>query len=146
MRTIFQLPSARPRSSAAPRMDAPNEFQPMIDEIFRDKVRWARQESPERKFMDGLELFEEALVRMRGGIRAGVAIFAQFLRRRVVRRSVFAEKGEGSGAAASLGGGVFFERRDAEARRSQRKIPRTRRPASGGGEWNPPMLQSVESA
>ena len=51
-------------------MDAPNEFQPLIDEIFRDKVRWARQESPERKFMDGLELFEEALVRMRGGIRA----------------------------------------------------------------------------
>ena len=50
-------------------MDAPNEFQPLIDEIFRDKVRWARQESPERKFMDGLELFEEALVRMRGGSR-----------------------------------------------------------------------------
>ena len=50
-------------------MDAPNEFQPLIDEIFRDKVRWARQESPERKFMDGLELSEEALVRMRGGSR-----------------------------------------------------------------------------
>ena len=69
MRTIFPLPSARPRSSAAPRMDPPNEFQPLIDEIFRAKVRWARQESPERKFMDGLELSEEALVRMRGGSR-----------------------------------------------------------------------------
>ena len=56
-------------------MDPPNEFQPLIDEIFRAKVRWARQESPERKFMDGLELFEEALVRMRGGIRARFSRF-----------------------------------------------------------------------
>jgi len=51
-------------------MDAPNEFQPLIDEIFRDKVRWARLETPERKFVDGLTLFEEVVVRMRGGIRA----------------------------------------------------------------------------
>ena len=51
-------------------MDAPNEFQPLMDDIFREKVRRARQESPERKFAAGLELFEEVLLRMRGGIRA----------------------------------------------------------------------------
>jgi hypothetical protein len=51
-------------------MDAPNEFQPLMDDIFRDKVRRAREQSPESKFVGGLELFEEALVRMRGGIRA----------------------------------------------------------------------------
>lgn len=51
-------------------MDSSNEFQPMIDAIFRDKVLWARQESPARKLVDGMTLFEDALVRMRGGICA----------------------------------------------------------------------------
>jgi hypothetical protein len=51
-------------------MDAPNEFQPLMDEIFREKVLRARRESPEDKLVAGLDLFEEALVRMRGGIRA----------------------------------------------------------------------------
>ena len=49
-------------------MDAPNEFQPLMDAIFREKVRRARAQSPESKFVGGLTLFEEALVRMRGGI------------------------------------------------------------------------------
>ena len=43
---------------------------PLIDEIFRDKVRWARAEEPGRKFMDGIELFEIAVERMRAGVRA----------------------------------------------------------------------------
>ncbi len=51
-------------------MDAPNEFQPLMDDIFRDKVRRARLQSPESKLVGGMELFEEALVRMRGGIQA----------------------------------------------------------------------------
>ena len=51
-------------------MDAPNEFQPLIDEIFREKVLRARQESPGQKFVDGLTLFEEVLGRMRGGIKS----------------------------------------------------------------------------
>ena len=40
-----------------------------MDEIFRDKVLRARQESPESKLFQGLELFETALVWMRAGIR-----------------------------------------------------------------------------
>jgi hypothetical protein len=51
-------------------MEEPNEFQPLMDEIFREKVLRARRQSPEEKFVMGLDLFEEALVRMRGGIRA----------------------------------------------------------------------------
>lgn len=51
-------------------MNSSSEFQPMIDAIFRDKVLWARQESPARKLMEGITLFEDALIRMRGGIRA----------------------------------------------------------------------------
>ena len=41
-----------------------------MDEIFREKVLRARKQSLEEKFVAGLTLFEEALVRMRGGIRA----------------------------------------------------------------------------
>jgi hypothetical protein len=68
-------------------MDTPNEFQPLIDEIYRDKVRWARQESPEKKFVAGLDLFEDALVWMRAGIRGqfphftGEQIEAEVIRR-----------------------------------------------------------------
>jgi hypothetical protein len=51
-------------------MAAPNEFQPLIDEIFREKVLRARAQSPGRKFVDGMKLFEDAVVRMRGGIRS----------------------------------------------------------------------------
>ena len=50
-------------------MDAPNEFQPLMDEIFRDKVLRARQQTPESKLFEGIELFEDALVWMRAGIR-----------------------------------------------------------------------------
>ena len=51
-------------------MDAPNEFQPLMDEIFRDKVLRARQQTPGEKLVEGFRLFEESLVRMRGGVRA----------------------------------------------------------------------------
>ena len=58
-------------------MDAPNEFQPLMDEIFRDKVLRARQESPESKLVQGLELFETALLRMRGGVCAQFPHFSE---------------------------------------------------------------------
>ena len=51
-------------------VEAPNEFQPLMDEIFREKVLRARRQSLEEKLVAGLDLFEESLVRMRGGIRA----------------------------------------------------------------------------
>ena len=51
-------------------METPNEFQPLMDEIFREKVLRARRQSLEEKLVMGLDLFEEALVRMRGGVRA----------------------------------------------------------------------------
>jgi DNA-directed RNA polymerase sigma subunit (sigma70/sigma32) len=51
-------------------MEAPNEFQPLIDEIFREKVLRARAQSTGEKLMAGLKLFEDAVVRMRGGIQA----------------------------------------------------------------------------
>ena len=50
-------------------MDEPNPFQPLMDDIFREKVRRARLESPEQKLVDGLALFEEALTWMRVGVR-----------------------------------------------------------------------------
>lgn len=49
-------------------MDAPNEFQPLMDDIFREKVLRARQ--PDAASVSGLDLFDEVLVRMRGGVRA----------------------------------------------------------------------------
>lgn len=58
-------------------MEPGEEFKPLMDAIFRDKVRWARMESPERKFMDGLELFEIALERMRGGVRSEFPAYTQ---------------------------------------------------------------------
>ena len=50
-------------------MDAPNEFQPLMDEIFRDKVLRVRQQSPGEKLVDGFALFDEALIWMRAGVR-----------------------------------------------------------------------------
>lgn len=41
-----------------------------MDDIFREKVLRARRQSPESKFEEGIELFEIAIVRMRGGIRS----------------------------------------------------------------------------
>ncbi len=41
----------------------------LIDAIFRDKVLWARQMSPEQKFLAGPELFEMACRITKAGIR-----------------------------------------------------------------------------
>jgi len=50
-------------------MNAPNEFQPLMDDIFREKVRRARLVPPGEKLFSGLELFEEVEERMRAGVR-----------------------------------------------------------------------------
>jgi hypothetical protein len=79
-------------------MDAPNEFQPLMDDIFREKVRRARRQSPESKFALGIELFEIAVVRMRGGIRSQFPEFTpeqveEELRRRLARVRQIQEHG-----------------------------------------------------
>ena len=52
-------------------MDAPNEFQPLMDDIFREKVRWARAEKVAGSLsLSGLDLFEQELEQMRRTIRA----------------------------------------------------------------------------
>jgi hypothetical protein len=44
---------------------------PLIDEIFRDKVRWARAEKqPGVLSLDGFDLFADAYERMRCGVLA----------------------------------------------------------------------------
>ena len=48
-----------------------------MDEIFRDKVLRARQQSPESKLVQGMELFETALMRMRGGVRSQFPHFSE---------------------------------------------------------------------
>jgi hypothetical protein len=48
-----------------------SEFQPLMDDIFREKVRRARAEKVEGVLsLDGLELFEFGLVLMRDGVRS----------------------------------------------------------------------------
>jgi len=42
----------------------------LIDELYRDKVRQAREMSPEEKFLAGGELFEFCCELMASGIRA----------------------------------------------------------------------------
>jgi hypothetical protein len=68
-RLNFRLPSPDEPTIFYP-MEAANEYQPLIDEIFREKVLRARAQSPGEKFVAGLKLFEDAVVRMRGGIQA----------------------------------------------------------------------------
>jgi hypothetical protein len=51
-------------------MTGPNEFQPLMDAIFREKVLRARAEAPEDKFIGGIDLFEEAVERMRAGVHS----------------------------------------------------------------------------
>ena len=45
------------------------EFLPIIDEIYREKVLRARARTPDERFTDGLELFDESLAWMRDGVR-----------------------------------------------------------------------------
>ena len=62
----------------------------LIDEIYRDRVRRAREMPPEEKLCAGIELFEEACQRMRDGIRmqfpsADAAEIERRLRQRLKR-------------------------------------------------------------
>lgn len=51
-------------------MDAPNEFQPLMDEIFREKVLRARAEKLAGVVsLGGLDLFESVLSSIRAGVR-----------------------------------------------------------------------------
>ena len=50
-------------------MNAPDDFQPLMDDIFREKVRRARLIPPGEKIFSGLELFEAVEERMRSGVR-----------------------------------------------------------------------------
>ena len=51
-------------------MTGPNEFQPLIDQIFREKVLRARAEkTPGDLSLDALDMFEDALAWSRDGIR-----------------------------------------------------------------------------
>ena len=50
-------------------MSAPNEFQPLMDDIFREKILRARRQTPEERFATGLEMFDEGVAWMRDGIR-----------------------------------------------------------------------------
>lgn len=50
-------------------MNAPDDFQPLMDDIFREKVRRARLIPPGEKMFSGLELFEAVEERMRSGVR-----------------------------------------------------------------------------
>lgn len=46
------------------------EFLPLIDDIFREKVLRARAMSPEKRFLESFELFEMGVSMMRDGVRA----------------------------------------------------------------------------
>ena len=50
-------------------MNPPNEFQPLMDDIFREKILRARRQTPEERFATGLEMFDEGVAWMRDGIR-----------------------------------------------------------------------------
>jgi hypothetical protein len=51
-------------------MEPANEFQPLMDAIFREKVLRARAEkSPGILSLEGLALFDEVIERMRSGVR-----------------------------------------------------------------------------
>lgn len=51
-------------------MNPTEESQPLIDEIFREKVLRARATPPEQRFLEGFELFEMGMVLMRDSVRA----------------------------------------------------------------------------
>lgn len=51
-------------------MNPTSEFQPLIDDIFREKVLRARATPPTERFMEGFELFEWSMTIMRDGVRA----------------------------------------------------------------------------
>ena len=80
-------------------MDAPNEFQPLMDDIFREKVRRARAEKlPGEVSLGGLDLFESVLSSIRAGVRherprATEAEIEQEVRRRLAIKRRLDEHG-----------------------------------------------------
>ncbi len=76
-------------------MDAPHEFQPLMDGIFREKVLRARaSKQPGVLSLDGFDLFEAALELTREGIRSeqpdatDAEIEAEVKRRLEIRRRI----------------------------------------------------------
>ena len=74
-------------------MDAPNEFQPLMDDIFREKVLRARASKREGELsLDGFDLFEFAHDWMRDGLRSDrpeaseAEIDAEVQRRMAIKR------------------------------------------------------------
>jgi hypothetical protein len=56
-------------------MDAPNEFQPLMDDIFRRKVLRAREQKRKGQVPSGFDLFKDSVSRIRAGVRSD---FPQF--------------------------------------------------------------------
>ena len=50
-------------------MSEPNEFQPLMDDIFREKVLRARKATPGQKVADIFELYQIGVSLMRDGVR-----------------------------------------------------------------------------
>jgi len=74
------------------------EFQPLIDQLFVEKVMRARAMSPEERFMASFELFEEIEERMRAGVKmefpeADTAEVERILSARFARLRQVAEHG-----------------------------------------------------
>ena len=98
MRGIFLTASAAGRSYGAAVINAPDDFQPLMDDIFREKVRRARLIPPGEKMFSGLELFEEVEERMRAGVRhqfpaADAEEVERILRERFARIRLIEEHG-----------------------------------------------------
>ena len=45
------------------------EFHPLADELYRERVLRARRTPPEERLLDGIRLYDEALERMKIGVR-----------------------------------------------------------------------------
>ncbi len=48
-------------------MDA--KFQPLADALYRERVLRARQTPPEERLLDGIRLYDQAVARMRLGVK-----------------------------------------------------------------------------
>jgi len=58
-------------------LESKSEFQPLIDELYRDEVLEARRMSPEEKFLLGEELFDYACSITLAGIRSQYPGFSE---------------------------------------------------------------------
>jgi len=89
-----ELKDAPARSATQPFR---SEFQPLIDELYREEVLEARRMSPEDKFLLGEELFEYACSITLAGIRSQNPAFnEEECRRELERRLELGERMERS--------------------------------------------------